>query len=225
MNLGNKSVILIGIFHKRILMNFLIYSIIFLAFFCVTAIAKPSQLIENMTWEEVRDIVKKTRVVIVPLGTPAKEHGPHLPMNTDLIVSDYLRDRVLEKMTNVVATPTMTYQYYSTFVEYPGTISLSFQTSLGVVLDTCRLLYKQGFKKIYILNTGIRTLDVLTVAKTVLASEGIKMDYLESKKLMSRPEIRKLIKQTRGTHADEVETSMMLYIAPQVVNMVKAKKR
>ncbi len=118
----------------------------------------------------------------------------------------------------------MTYQYYSTFVDYPGTISLSFQTALGVVLDTCRLLHKQGFRKIYILNTGIRTLDVLTVAKTILASEGIQMDYLESRKLMAQPEMRKLIKQARGTHADEVETSILLYIAPSVVNMSKAIK-
>ncbi len=75
------------------------------AFSATCVMARPSKLIENMTWEEVRNIIPKTQVVIVPLGTPAKEHGPHLPMNTDLIESDYLRDRVLEKIPGVIAAP------------------------------------------------------------------------------------------------------------------------
>lgn len=183
-----------------------------------------SKLIEEMTWLDVKAVLEETRVVIIPLGTAAKEHGPHLPMNNDFIMANYLRDRVLEKTNHILATPTISYHYYSTFVEYPGTISLSFQTSLGIILDTCHVLAKQGFKKFYILNTGIRTLEVLKVAKNILTSEGIMMDYLDLNEALNQPIINKLIKEERGTHADEVETSMMLYISPQVVNMAKAKK-
>lgn len=204
---------------SQILMLSLIFSS-----FTLFAQQSHTKLIEEMAWPEVREAIKNNRVLIIPLGTASKEHGPHLPMNNDLILANYLRDRVLQKLDNVLAAPTMTYHYYSTFVDYPGTISLSYQTSLGMILDTVHVLASQGFKKIYFLNTGIRTLDVLKTAKKILTSENIAMDYLDLEIPLQEDAIKKLIQQPRGSHADEVETSMMLYIAPQVVKMDRAKK-
>lgn len=184
----------------------------------------PNQLIENMTWAEVTNAQKTNQVVIIPLGAAAKEHGLHLPMNNDYIMANYLRDRILEKLPYALALPTVNYNYYPAFLEYSGSTSLSLSTSQQMVSDICRSLAKQGFKKFYVLNTGFSTIQALAVAKSELAKENIAMDYLIPTTFFDSPLIEKIQQQQRGSHADEIETSMMLYISPGIVRIQKAVK-
>jgi creatinine amidohydrolase len=205
-----------------------ITSVIFLLLVAVNTIASlpensmTNKLIENMTWAEVASAQKDNKVVIIPLGAAAKEHGLHLPLNNDFIMANYLRDRVLEKLDHALALPTINYNYYPAFLEYPGSTSLSLQASQETVSDICRSLAKQGFKKFYVLNTGFSTIKALEASKKELAKENINMDYLVATDFFDSPLIEKLQQQKRGSHADEIETSMMLYIAPQIVRMEKA---
>jgi creatinine amidohydrolase len=78
-------------------------------------------------------------------------------------------------------------------------------------------------RRFYILNTGISTLRALKPAAELLAADGILMQYTDLQKLTGAVE-KQLSKQEGGTHADEIETSMMLYIAPRSVDMKKAVK-
>ena len=72
------------------------------------------------------------------------------------------------------------------------------------------------------INTGVSTVRALQRAGSVLADEKILLTYLEANRLWRT--VRHLREQEGGGHADEVETSMMLYMAPNVVNMAKAVK-
>lgn len=182
------------------------------------------KLIENMTWDEVQSAQKDNALIIIPLGAATKEHGLHLPLNNDYIMANYLRDRVLQKFDHVLALPTIGYYYYPAFLAYPGSVSLSLATSQGLMVDICRSLAKQGFKKFYVLNTGFSTIKPLEAAKKQLAQENIVMSYLDPTEFFDSPMIKKIQSQKRGSHADEIETSMMLYIAPDIVHMEKAKK-
>lgn len=184
--------------------------------------AMSEKKIENMTWEEVEAQQKNNPLVIIPLGAAAKEHGLHLPMNNDYIMANYLRDRVLVEMSNVLALPTVNYSYYPSFLEYPGSTSIAMNHAAAMLADICRSLAGQGFKKFYILNTGYSTIKALEIAKQQLASENIDMDYLQPPEFFNSEAIRKLKQQKLGSHADEIETSMMLYIAPEIVRMNKA---
>jgi creatinine amidohydrolase len=80
-----------------------------------------------------------------------------------------------------------------------------------------------GLKKLYVLNTGVSTVPPLAKAAEELARLGVTLRYLDllevDKKLPAD-----LLEQEGGTHADEGETSMMLYIAPDIVDMSKAVK-
>jgi creatinine amidohydrolase len=82
--------------------------------------AMHKQLIANMSWDEVEAAQKNNEVVIIPLGAAAKEHGLHLPLDNDYIMAEYLRDRVLKKFKYALALPTINYNYYPAFLEYPG---------------------------------------------------------------------------------------------------------
>jgi creatinine amidohydrolase len=178
--------------------------------------------LEHLTWKQAEPLLRKTDVVLVPLGARLKEHGLHLPLNNDWRLAEYLAARVVDAAP-VVAVPTLAYGYYPAFAEYPGSVSLRLETCRDLVVDVCRSLAPFGPKKFYVLNTGISTLRALAPAKTILAGDGLRLEYTDLSTELADAE-REVCRQEAGTHADEAETSMMLYIAPETVNLAAAEK-
>jgi creatinine amidohydrolase len=178
-------------------------------------------LLEDLTWMEAEKILTRQSIVVIPLGAAAKEHGPHLTLKNDWLIAEYLKKRVLEK-SNVVIAPTINYGFYPAFVEYPGSTTLRLETARDFFIDVCRGLARFGPKRFYILNTGISTIRALAPAAEVLRAEGILMRYTALNVI--DPIEKQVRKEEGGTHADEIETSMMLYMAPESVNMAKAVK-
>lgn len=181
-----------------------------------------SVFLENLTWVEAEKALKDHDVALIALGARTKEHGPHLLLKNDYVLAEYLMGRVADEVP-VVVLPTLQYGYYPSFLEYPGSISIGAETFKNVVMDICRSMHGYGMKKFYVLNTGVSTIGPLAEAEKELVSLGItlrSLNILEVDKQLPAG----LLKQDGGTHADEGETSMMLYIAPETVNMVKAVK-
>lgn len=178
-------------------------------------------LLENLTWIEAEKMLTPETVIVIPIGAASKEHGPHLKLNADRMQAEYFKRELLQK-TNVVIAPTIAYNFYPAFREYPGSTSLSLETSRDTVVEVCRSLAKYGPRRFYIINIGISTNSALKPASELLAKEGIVLRYLD---LTTKGPIEKAVsKQEGGSHADEVETSIMLYIAPKSVDMKKAVK-
>jgi creatinine amidohydrolase len=159
---------------------------------------------------------------VIALGAECKEHGRHLQLNNDFLMAEYLKKRVLSAAgPNVVVAPTINYSFYPAFLEYPGSTSLSFDTSRAMVADIVRSLARYGPRRFYILNTGISTLRPLAQAAEDLGKDGILLRYTD---LTRDDPVEKKLRQSGGSHADEIETSMMLYIAPKSVRMKKAER-
>jgi creatinine amidohydrolase len=204
------------------------FRIVFLLFFLVLsstsapAQSPPSQELENLTWMEAEQALKQYEVVLIALGARSKEHGPHLQLNNDFLMAEYLKDRVAARVP-VAVLPTLQYGYYPSFLEYPGSISLRADTFRDMIIDICRSMAGYGVKKLYVLNTGVSTLPPLQQAQEFLEPEGIVLRFLDILAVDSTLP-QGYLKQEGGTHADEGETSMMLYIAPDTVDMSKAVK-
>lgn len=179
-------------------------------------------VLEDLTWLEAEKILKPETVVVIPLGAAAKEHGPHLKLKNDWLIAEYLKKRVLQQ-SNVVIAPTINYHFYQGFLEYPGSTSVRLDTARDMIVDICRSLAGYGPKRFYIINIGISTLRALQPAAEALAKEGIILRYTDLGKALE-PVTKAIGKQEGGTHADEIETSMMLYMAPNTVDMKKAVK-
>jgi creatinine amidohydrolase len=179
-------------------------------------------LLEDLTWQEAETVLRSDAIVVIPIGAASKEHGPHLKLKNDWLVAEYLKRKIL-KSIEVVIAPTVNYQYYPAFIEYPGSISLRLETARDLMVDICGSLARFGPRKFYALNTGVSTLKPLRQTAKVLAEEGIEFRYTNFLKLIEPVEL-KLKKQAGGTHADEIETSMMLFIAPSTVDMTQATK-
>ena len=179
-------------------------------------------LLESLTWDEAERVLTSDSIVVIPLGAESKEHGRHLQLNNDFLMAEYFKQRVLNAAPqNVVVAPTINYSYYPSFLEYPGSTSLSVDTARAMLTDIVRSLAHYGPRRFYILNTGISTLKPLAQAAADLAKDGLLLRYTD---LTRDDPVEKKLRQSGGTHADEIETSMMLYIAPRSVQMKKATR-
>jgi len=178
--------------------------------------------LENLSWKEAGEALTPRTIVMIPLGAASKEHGPHLKLSNDFVMAEYLTKEVMGR-TDVVVAPTINYNFYPAFVEYPGATSLRLETARDLVVDICRGLARFGPRKFYVLNTGVSTIRALTAASEALGQDGIRMRFTDILHASEAVE-KEVAKQPEGTHADEIETSIMLYIAPQTVDMSKASK-
>ena len=178
--------------------------------------------LENLSWIEAEDMLKNYEVVLLALGARTKEHGPHLPLNNDFLMAEYLKEKVIKKVP-VAVLPTLQYGYYPSFLEYPGSVSLKEETFKQVVIDICMSMNGYGIKKFYIINTGISTLKPLKSAAVKLEQQGVILRFLNLLEVEKKHD-SELLQQEGGTHADESETSIMLHMYPEVVDMNKAVK-
>jgi creatinine amidohydrolase len=179
-------------------------------------------VLADLTWVEAEKALKPETVVVIPIGAESKEHGPHLKLKTDYLEAEYYKRQILER-ADVVVAPTANYSFYPAFVEYPGSTTLRLETARDMLVDICRALAQYGPKRFYALNTGVSTLRALKPAAKLLAADGIVLRYTNILEVGAEAE-KRVKKEEGGTHADEIETSLMLYIDPASVDMRKAVK-
>jgi creatinine amidohydrolase len=176
--------------------------------------------LETYAWPEAEAILRPETVVVIPLGAAAKEHGPHLRLRNDLTIAEYFTRRVLDA-SDVVVAPALTYHFYPAFVEYPGSTSLTLETARDLTVQVVQSLARYGPRRFYVLNTGVSTVPPLELAAKELASRGILMRFTDFA-AQTETAARGLRQQKGGSHADEIETSLILHIAPKTVDMKKA---
>src|SRR5437016_13447832 len=112
--------------------------------------------IEQMRWDEVARRIARGAAAILPIGAAAKQHGLHLPLNTDRIQAEWLSARLAEHIDALV-WPTLTYGHYPAFVEYAGSTSLSAATFEAVVAEIAPEIVRHGCRALFVLDTGIST--------------------------------------------------------------------
>lgn len=173
--------------------------------------------IDGLSWAEAEQAILDYPILVLPIGARTKEHGLHLPLDNDWRMAEYLARRVAQR-SRVLVLPTLQYGYYPAFLEYPGSVSLSLETMRDVVVEICRSHARHGARRFYALNTGISTLRALEPAAERLADEHVSLAYTDLE-VAAASAVDELVTQSAGTHADEIETSMMLYIAPETVRM------
>ena len=177
----------------------------------------------EITWEEFGEALARCPVALLPIGGGTKEHGPHLPLGTDLMVVDALAERVLEAAP-VLLLPSLGYAYYPAFVDWPGSVSIQAQHANALVGDIIRSLARHGVRKFLILDGGVSTHPPLNVLSRDLHNElGILVAVTNILGLGA--EVHQAIaEQARGGHADELETSRMRVIRPDLVHMERAPR-
>jgi creatinine amidohydrolase len=182
----------------------------------------PGQALGDLTWPEAEKALIPGTVVVLPLGAGAVEHGPHLRLNTGERLARHLAGRI-QAAAPIVTAPALTYHFYPAFLEYPGSTSLSHDTSREMTIQIVRALAKYGPRRFYVLNTGTATMAPLRDAAGALADEGILMGYTDMRYHLDAASVTRRQTPARGAlHADDAITSMLLAIDPQTVDMTRA---
>ena len=175
-----------------------------------------------LTWDEIKDRLARGAAAILPIGAGAKQHGLHMPMSTDQVFAAYFSKALAERIDALI-WPTLTYGFYPAFVAYAGSVSLSGATFQAAVTEIANALIGFGARRILILDTGLSTIAPADAA-IIAARAPSRIRHL---KVFAGPRfeatVRALQRQPYGSHADEMETSLMLAIAPELVDMTRAQ--
>ncbi len=187
--------------------------------------AQKGAYLGHLSWIAAEERMKNTPIVIIPFGAGAKEHGPHLPMNADQAVMDYLIEQAVSA-ENVIVTPPVLHGWFPAFRGFPGTEVSDPDVFRQYVQQIAESLVRQGAQRIVFLNMGIfraTGLPLSIAAREVRVETGVptlvvNWDDLETDEAAS------VFEQKSGGHADEVETSINLYLQPEKVDMSLAIK-
>jgi creatinine amidohydrolase len=160
---------------------------------------------------------------MIPLGAGSLEQGPHLKLNSGERLARSLAARV-QAAAAVVVAPALTYHSYPEFAEYPGSTSLAVSTARMMTVDVVRSLAKHGPRRFYVLNTVPSTLAALSDAARTLADAGILLGYTDPAYRLKKAPVTLRQSPILVSHADEVMTSMMLFVDPSAVDMTRAAR-
>ena len=177
--------------------------------------------IEHLTWDEVSRRIAQGAAAILPIGAASKQHGFHLPLNTDRIQAEWLAARIAERFDALI-WPTLAYGYYPAFVEYPGSSSLFAPVFESVIQEIAAGITGFGCRALFLIDTGISTLAPVDRALARLALPNVLHLRIHDGPRYRRA-AAELAEQRHGSHADELETSIMLALAPAVVDMARAE--
>ncbi len=97
-----------------------------------------------MSWKEVEEAIEKGKDTALIMMGSFEQHGPHMPLNTDTIISDELGKRIAQKLEYVLVAPTIRPGVSNHHMDFPGTISFSSELFMGILEEYCLSLEKHG---------------------------------------------------------------------------------
>jgi creatinine amidohydrolase len=180
---------------------------------------------EDATWVEVEArLARGNAVAILPIGAH-EQHGAHLPLATDTIMASGLAEHLAEQL-DAMLLPAIPYGETWTTAGWAGTISLSFNTLLAIMIDIGTALAAQKLAALIVVNGHFGNQAPLEQASRVLAAEhGLPTLILNYPGI---EEAAATFCESKPAapgffHADEVETSIVLKLKPDVVQMEHAE--
>jgi len=172
---------------------------------------------------ELRALAERGATVIMPVGA-MEQHGPHLPVQVDALLATEVSRRAALRLAPhrpVVMTPTVWMGLSEHHMSFGGTFTLDFDAYQSLLRCLCRSIDRHGFPRIFILNGHGGNVSALGVIAGELAHElGARVatvTYWHLKQTMER--FKQILEhQDNVLHAGEAESSMLLALAPELVD-------
>ncbi len=175
-------------------------------------------IIEEMTTVEFSEGLRKTKTVIVPLGS-IEQHGPHLPMHTDIFHAREIARRA-SLLVPVFVAPPISFGVCRSTADFPGTIGIRAGTLIRLTVDVAESLYRHGMRRfiLYSGHAGANHMAALLSAADELMVAHEDTDFAVINDLdLCDAEFFKLVTAGNDSHAGEIETSLILALAPDLV--------
>jgi creatinine amidohydrolase len=173
----------------------------------------------ELHWPEVTKLDREKIVAIVPVGS-MEQHGPHLPFQVDVLVSSRLAEDLEKKLPEILLVPPIWTGVSAHHMDFPGSITLRAKVFMDVLHDICASLHHHGFRRIVLLNGhGGNRSSLEVLGQELFVELGLTVNTLAYWDLV--PDLVKSLKKTKSSgmgHSGELETSLMLHLAPHLVN-------
>lgn len=174
-------------------------------------------------WVDVARRIEDGTLAVLALGA-CEQHGAHLPLTTDTDMAHGVSKRLAEEL-DALLLPPIAYGDAWTASAYPGTISISPRTLQAMMEDIGHELLRMGVQGLVIVNGHFGNREPMLLAARALTTAGLPVCHLDY------PGLERLAgeicdSQPAGPgfyHADEVETAIMLAVAPEGVDMERAE--
>jgi creatinine amidohydrolase len=193
----------------------------------------------ELTWPEARRVARDQRsVVLLPLGA-VEQHGPHLPLAVDWIGSEELARQVAPHLRRggwrPVLAPSLPYGASTLAAGWAGTVSLSVALTTRLIVEVVRALAAHGFRRVVLTNYQADPdhLRAIAAARRALARARVQVLVAGFAPAGDRPNpmldarVRALMTSPhpeREWHSGELETAMMLAVAPRLVRRGTARR-
>ncbi|KPJ89094.1 MAG: hypothetical protein AMS17_03295 [Spirochaetes bacterium DG_61] len=176
---------------------------------------------------ELEDAIMKNTLILIPMGT-TEEHGRHLPVETDAIIAKEIADRVAQEIMNeipILVTRPIYFGYsMKEMMRWPGTVRVKTRVVMDMMLDLIGSFIEMGFKKIVVMDChGHHSGLLKTISRELVDLYDIAI-AITSPSVFSKKIYQSIRKTDIGgsIHGGEWETSLMLYLQPELVNMDEA---
>lgn len=181
-----------------------------------------NQWLQDMSWEEAEKSIQKAKgVAILPVGS-VEQHGYHMPLGTDSYVAITLAEDAAKK-TDALIVPPLWFGWSPHHMVRSGTITIRPETLTEITYDIAASLRHHGIRNLIMIN-GHRIVNVVWMQ---LAAEKIQRELDMSVQIFDPAYMSKEIVKELGFgavgHAEEIETSHMMYRYPDLVNLKLAK--
>lgn len=175
---------------------------------------------------QVETMLKQgTLDVLIPLGA-LEQHGPHLPLATDTIIADAVAEAVSDRVADLVSAPCLPIGCSDHHLSFVGTASIPMKVVSGFLVAVVQTLLAHGFRFVYVFSGhagNIPAMKEMTerVDPAVRGRVAASVDWPDQRRALHEWAGSELgiAPERVGTHAGHFETSIMLCIRPDLVDM------
>lgn len=171
-------------------------------------------MLDDLSTKEFEERVDGDTVVILPLGV-IEEHGEHLPLSTDSLQCEYVVEEIA-KRTNALIAPPIRYGVCNTTRNFPGTVSIGFETLRSLVYDVLSEFARNGLRNVVIVSghAGSSHLGAIRLAaKDIVDEEDMKVLALSDYEII----YDKGVAGKDEGHSGWIETSRVMAIRPDLI--------
>ena len=185
----------------------------------------PRRYWQEMTTEEFAALDADQVIAVLPIAS-IEQHGPHLPVCTDACANQAVIERTLELLPDdlpVIVLPMMPVGKANEHSAFPGTLSLSSETVQRLWTEIAESVHRVGIRKLVFFNSHGGNGRILPVVAREIRARLDMLVILANLRSDIPGDLFPEEERRFGIHGGSIETSRMLYLRPDLVNMSKAE--
>ena len=182
----------------------------------------PEYRLAQMTWQEVEAAIEETQTMLLPVGS-TEQHGHHMPLGVDVYMPEAIAERVADR-TDCLLAPPIWYGVSPHHTFKPGTFTVESETFQHYVRDICVSAAEWGVENVLLVNGHylVQDPELDVVVRELTTEHALRAFHVPLISVFENA-ARDVRTSEVSFHASEFETSLMLELFPEFVQMDRAE--